>query len=140
MPMRRTWPVAVAAFVLLALAAPAVAETAADPCGEPSPARKDLQSAAFTYSASSFSVRTDGCGPDTGPDGDWTVTVHLVGLPTPVQVSGAFQDVGKYVGWSGYRVCAGSCGPPQPDSSGGLVPPGIPIDGLQDVSRRAFGH
>lgn len=138
--MRRTWAAAVAA-VLLAVAAPALAETAADPCGELEPARKDLQSAAFTYSASSFSVRTEGCGPDTGPDGDWTVTVHVVGLPEPVQVTGAFQDVGNHVGWSGLRFCTGDrCGPPRAASDGALVPPGTPVDGPLDVSRTVFGH
>ena len=135
--MRRSWK---SASVLLALLAgltvvgpqPAQAETVADSCsGQAGP--PDLAGAAFGYSATSFSVAVDLCQQPV-TYGEYIVTVHLTSFSPEVQVSAGFQDLGKYLGYSGYHVCASAvCTAEYPN--GFLTPAGVRIDGpcLYDV-------
>lgn len=125
--MRRWWTAAAAALVLAA-SGPAHAQPVADECGEVAESRKDLREVDLTYSASSFSVRTTGCG-FGGPSGDWFVVLHLTGFSTPVQVTGVYSDHGRYVDWSGFAVCAADSCPVEPADNGFLRPSGTPVDG-----------
>jgi hypothetical protein len=128
MRVRRWWVTAMAVLVLCGLAAPAGAAPVQDACNQVSDARKDLREVELVYSASSFSVRATGCA-NGGPSGDWFVVLRLSGFPSEVVVSGVYSDLGKYVDWSGFAVCAqGECAV-GPAPNGLLRPPGTPIDG-----------
>jgi hypothetical protein len=130
----RRWKSAVVLTALVAgtvtgpLTSAARASTTADVCGDAADADKDLASATLVYSASSFSVSTTACA-DIGVGGNWAITFHLTGFSPQVQVTAAFQDVGKYEGYSGYFVCAQTSCPVRTDGGGGLTPAGSSIEG-----------
>jgi hypothetical protein len=122
---------AVAALVIgLAMVAPqpAHADTTTDGCrGTDGP--PDLATATFIYSATSFSVGSGFCPEQQNTYGEYLVTLHLTSFTPEVQVTAAFQDLGKYLGYSGYRVCTEvGCGTAEYDS-GFLTPPGTRLDG-----------
>lgn len=125
--MRRWWGSAALAMALLTgFAAPASATGTTESCA--SNARDDLQSASFSYSTTSFSVSVGSCGDAPATSGEWIATIHLTSFSPEVQITGGQQDNGKYIGWSGFHVCAAaSC--PQSHPNGFLTPAGPQIDG-----------
>jgi hypothetical protein len=146
----RGWKFAVVLTALVAgsltgpLTSAAQASTTSDLCGDTADADKDLASATFDYSSSSFSVATTACS-DLGVNGNWAITFHLTGFSPEVQVTAAFQDVGKYEGYSGYFVCTEACSV-RADGSGALTPSGAPLDGppyqtsLYSLGRSSLGY
>lgn len=124
---------AMAAAGLVLTPGAAGAATAQDECaGTDGP--PDLATATFVYSASSFLVGAGFC-PQTNTYGEYVVTLHLTSFAPEVQVTAAFQDLGKYLGYSGYYVCTDAACSTSHNGSGFLTPPGTRLDGpcLYDV-------